>query len=105
MVESGRSKHTQVHHPNSPPGLHVDVQGSDWQELLGNALVDPPQQLLGFAFVHDGDVLIAADAYLLHYICSLHSTRALLDLLDCNAHAAQLFGLIRWPYMLQVNLL
>lgn len=63
---------TEVDDSNSPPCLHIDVQRSDRQELLGDALVDSPKQLLGLALVHDGNVLIAAYAYLLDYVCSLH---------------------------------
>lgn len=72
MYSRGGRGPTQVDNANSPPGLHVDVQRGDWQKFLSNALVHTPQQLLGLALVHDGNVLIAAYAYLLHNICSLH---------------------------------
>ncbi len=80
MYSRGVREPTQVNDANSPPGLHVDVQRGDRQKFLSNALVHTPQQLFGLAFVHDGNVLIAAYAYLLHYICSLHLNQCVMSM-------------------------
>lgn len=80
MCSRGGRGPTQVDDANSPPGLHIDVQRGDGQKFLSNALVHTPQQLLGLALVHDGNVLIAAYAYLLHYVCSLHVKRRVLSM-------------------------
>ena len=70
---------TEINHSNIPPGLHVHVQGSCRQKLLGDAFVHSPQQLFGLALVHDGNVLITTNPDQLDYISSLHAVTRVSD--------------------------
>jgi len=66
---------TEVDYVDVPPGLHLDVQRLAGQQILGNRPVDPPQQLLGLALVHDGDVLVAPHAHQPHDVRGLQITK------------------------------
>ena len=62
---------TQIDSVNAPPGLRVQVEWLCGEEVLGHRLVHAPQQLLGLALVHDGDVLIAPHSHHAHNIRGL----------------------------------
>ena len=77
--------HTYVDNMSNPPVLLLSVQLVCGEKVLHDRPIDPPQELLGFALVHRGNVLIPPNTHQPHNVCCLHMPRNLGDPRTCTS--------------------